>query len=254
MRKLLFLVLRIAVGVYVGLCLLLFFTQRSLIYYPQPRANTSGINVLPIQVDNQRVLVSSHPHQGDQALIYFGGNAEDVSIDMPDLEDTFPGAAIYLLHYPGFGGSTGTPTEKGIVDAAFALFDRVHSLHSNVIVIGRSLGSGVAVQVAAQRPVARLILVTPYDSLADAAARQYPFLPVRLLLRDKYESWRFAPRVTAPTLILAAANDEIIPRSSTDRLRTRFHSGLVRYVVVPGVGHNTISDSPDYLALLKGGQ
>lgn len=74
---------------------------------------------------------------------------------------------------------------------------------------------------------------------------------MRLLLRDKFESWRYAQQVTAPTRIIVAEQDEIIPRASSDRLRTRFKNGIVSYVVVAGVGHNTISDSADYLPLLK---
>jgi pimeloyl-ACP methyl ester carboxylesterase len=128
----------------------------------------------------------------------------------------------------------------------------VYAEHPKIVVIGRSLGSGVAVWVASQRPVARLVLVTPFDSLADAAAAQYPFVPVRWLLRDKFESWRYAPQVTAPTRIIVAEDDELVPRSSSDRLRTRFKEGIVSYVVVPGVGHNTIQDGPGYWDLLKG--
>jgi pimeloyl-ACP methyl ester carboxylesterase len=95
------------------------------------------------------------------------------------------------------------------------------------------------------------VLVTPYDSLADVAAQHFPYVPVRWLLRDKYESWRYAPQVTAPTWIIVAEDDEVIPRSSSDRLRTRFREGIVSYVVLPGVGHNTIQDSPNYWTLLS---
>jgi hypothetical protein len=232
---------------------MLFLFQRSMIYYPQPREYQAGVTLLTLQSGGERVLVSTRPHDGDAALIYFGGNAEDVSQDMPDFRAEFPDTAIYLLHYRGYGGSSGKPTEKGIVADALVLFDLVHAQHSSIIVIGRSLGSGVAVQVASQRPVARLVLVTPYDGLKDIAAKEYPFIPVGLLLLDKYESWRYAPQVTASTLILAAGSDEVIPRSSTERLKTRFKSGIVRYVEIPGVGHNSISDSPNYMALLKSG-
>jgi uncharacterized protein len=79
------------------------------------------------------------------------------------------------------------------------------------------------------------------------------FLPVGLLLRDKFESWRYAPQVLAPTLIIAAGEDQVIPRASTERLRTRFQSGVARYVVIPGAGHNSVSDSSNYMALLKSG-
>jgi hypothetical protein len=132
------------------------------------------------------------------------------------------------------------------------LFDRVHAEHQNVVVVGRSLGSGVAVWIASQRPIARIILVTPFDSLADVASEQYRFVPVRWLLRDKFESWRYAPTVKAQTRIIVAESDELVPRFSSDRLRSRFQEGLVSYIVVPKVGHNTIQDSPGYWALLNG--
>jgi pimeloyl-ACP methyl ester carboxylesterase len=252
-KKVLFSIGLIVVGVYVGLCALLFVVQRSMIYMPQPREYRAGVSLVTLHPDGQNVLVSSRPHDGDDALIYFGGNAEDVSLDMPEFSEGFPNVAIYLLHYRGYGGSSGKPTEKSLVSDALELFDLVHSQHRNVLVVGRSLGSGIAVQVASRRPVARLVLITPYDGLKDIAAREYPFLPVGLLLKDKFESWRYAPQITAPTLIIAAGNDEVVPGSSTDRLKTRFNAGVARYVVIPNVGHNSISDSPSYMTLIKSG-
>jgi hypothetical protein len=236
---------------FVGICCTLFAFQRSLIYYPQPRSNSEASILMTLPMGAGTVNVSTRPQNGPDALLYFGGNAEDVSQDMPDMADAFPHKAIYLLHYPGYGGSSGNPSQQSIFAASIALFDRVHAEHPNIVVIGRSLGTGAAVWIASQRPVSRLVLVTPYDSLADAAAQQYPFVPVRWLLRDKYESWRYAPQVTAPTRILVAGDDEVIPRSSSDRLRTRFRPGIASYVLVPGAGHNSISDSPNYWSLLS---
>lgn len=182
-RRLLVYVVLIAAAMYVGLLVWVFFSQRSLIYFPQPRSNHDAA---VIRIPGH-VLVSSRSADGPNAVIYFGGNAEDVSLDLPDFSSTFPNAAIYLLHYPGYGGSAGHPTEKSIVAAAFALFDAVRVQHANITLIGRSLGTGVAIQVASQRPVTRLVLVTPYDSMVDVAQEHYPFLPNRLLMVDKYE-------------------------------------------------------------------
>ena len=240
-----------AVVLYGGICGILFAFQRSLIYYPQPRSNRESSTLMTLPVGTSTVQVSTHLQPGPTALIYFGGNAEDVSLDVPDLVEAFPDRAIYLLHYPGYGGSAGSPSERAIFADSLALFDRVHAEHPDIIVVGRSLGSGVAVWIASQRPVARLILITPFDSLADVAAGQYPFLPVRWLMRDKFESWRYAPQVTAPTRIIVAEDDELVPRSSSDHLRTRFREGLVSYVVVPDVGHNTVQNSPAYWHLLS---
>jgi pimeloyl-ACP methyl ester carboxylesterase len=228
----------------------MFFTQRSLIYYPQPRANRDGVPIVTLHTDAGPVLVSTRPAPGPGAVIYFGGNAEDVSLNLSDFSSAFPDDAIYLLHYRGYGGSAGQPSEQALFADALMLFDQVHAQHPNVILIGRSLGTGIAVKAASERPITRLVLVTPYDSLTDAAAQAYPWLPVRLLMRDKYDSWKYAPLVNAPTRIIAAGNDEIIPRWSTERLRARFKPGVASYAVIPGVGHNSISDSPDYLRLI----
>ena len=237
---------------YVVVCGALFVFQRSLIYYPQPRFNRATSTLLTLTVGAATVEVSTHPHDGPVAVIYFGGNAEDVSQDVPNLVDAFPETAIYALHYPGYGGSSGSPSQQAIFAESLALFDRVHGEHPDIVVVGRSLGSGVAAWLASQRPVERLVLITPFDSLADVAAEQYPWVPVRWLLRDRFESGRYAPHVTAPTRIIVAGADELVPRSSSDRLRTRFQNGIASYVVVPEVGHNTIQDAPGYWALVAG--
>lgn len=238
--------------VYLVLCGVLFFFQRSLIYFPQPASGKGGATVIVLPVGTARVMVSTRPKESRRALIYFGGNAEDVSLNMPDFSAGFPDRAIYLLHYRGYGGSSGKPSEDALFADALTLFDLVYARHPDVEVVGRSLGSGVAVYVASRRPVARLVLVTPYDSIQELAAHQFPYVPVRWLLLDKFESWRFAPRVTAPTLIIAADHDEVIPRASTELLRSRFKSGLASYAMLPDTGHNTISGSPDYIPLLRG--
>jgi pimeloyl-ACP methyl ester carboxylesterase len=156
------------------------------------------------------------------------------------------------MHYRGYAGSTGEPSEQALVDDAVLLFDRVAAAHPEVEVIGRSLGSGVALQLASRRPVKKLVLVTPFDSIADLAAEQFPVFPVRWLLRDKYESWRYAQEIRTPTLVLAAERDEVIPAWSTQRLMTRFAQGVASVRTIPGVGHNTISESPAYVEALRG--
>lgn len=117
--------------------------------------------------------------------------------------------------------------------------------------IGRSLGSGVAVQLASQRPVARLVLVTPYNSIQELAVARFPYFPVCWILRDKYESWKYAAKITAPTLIVMAGQDKVIPSSSSRVLQTHFAKDVAELAVVDGAGHNTIADYPAYVRLLK---
>ncbi len=241
--------LAVIVLIYVVLCAALFFFQRSLIYFPQPRTLGGSASTLALPIDGGQVLVTARPRNGPKALLYFGGNAEDVSASMPGLSAAFPGHAIYLMHYRGYGGSSGQPSQAALFADALALFDTVQPAHADVLVIGRSLGSGVAVHLASVRPVARLVLVTPYESIAALAAGQFPFFPVRWLLQDKFESWRYAPLVKAPTLLIAAERDEVIPRASTEALRTHFTATTTLHVV-PGTSHNTISESLTYWPLL----
>ena len=246
--------------IYLALCAALFIFQRSLIYFPQPRSLPHNASMFTLPVDGAELVITTRLQQSAAAsltqtkgaLIYFGGNAEDASYSLSGLAAAFPDHALYLLHYRGYGGSTGAPSEAALIADALVLFDKVYAGHKNVVVVGRSLGSGVAVQLAAKRPVARLVLVTPYDSIAEIAARQFPYFPVRWLLQDKFESFKYAPQVGAPVLVIAAEHDEVIPRASTDALFNSFRSGVAVFKVIARTGHNTISDSPEYIPLLTG--
>ena len=238
---------------YLLLCVALFVFQRALIYYPQPRTIDAHESLLTLSMADAQVLVTVRPHDGPKALIYFGGNAEDVSRSLPGFSQAFADHALYLLHYRGYGGSSGSPSEEAIQRDAMTLFDFVYNTHPDIAVIGRSLGSGVALRLASQRPASRLILITPYNSLEDLAVRQFPWFPVKWLLQDKFESWKYAAHITVPTLLIAAEHDEVIPRSSTDQLYTHFAKGVALLQVIPGTGHNTISESPHYLKTLGAG-
>jgi len=235
------------VAVYLVLCAALFFFQRSLIYFPQPNAVNSADSWMTLSMQDAQVSVVTRERVGPRALIYFGGNAEDVSRNLPEFAEAFPEYAVYLLNYRGFGGSDGSPSEAAIAEDALALFDQVYASHPQIAVVGRSLGSGVAVRLASQRPVQQLILVTPYNSLEEIATRQYPWVPVRWLLKDRFESGKYAAHIRVPTLLLAASDDEVIPRASTQHLLENFPQGVAVLRVVPDSGHNSISDRVQYL-------
>jgi uncharacterized protein len=244
--------LGIAAALYLAACGAIFLLQRSMIYYPQPVASGASGQRMAITADGARLVVDVRPRDGHQALLYFGGNAEDVSMQLAPLAAAFPQHAVFLMNYRGYGGSTGEPTEQALQRDALLLFDQVHARHADVTVIGTSLGSGVAVRLASVRPVGRLVLVTPYESLSGLAGSLFPWLPVRWLMTDRFESGQHAPQVKAPTLILAAERDEVIPRWSTEQLLARFRSGVATLTVIAGAGHNTISQDPAYWTALRG--
>ncbi|MEP7013269.1 MAG: hypothetical protein ABJC13_23365 [Acidobacteriota bacterium] len=239
---------------YLACCVFLFARQRSLIYFPHPPSSAPGTSTLALRTEGTEVQATVKTAPGAEAVLYFGGNAEDTNHSLPDLEAAFPHQALYLTHYRGYGASTGKPSEKALVADALALYDQVRTTYPQITAIGRSLGSGVAIRLATARPLTRLILVTPYDSLVDIAADQYPIFPIRWLMHDKFESQRYAPNVTAPTLLLEAENDEVVSRASTEALYKRFANGQAILKVVRNTGHNTIQESPEYVALLAGGR
>jgi uncharacterized protein len=251
MQHALLLLLSLIVLIYAGLCGALFLFQRSFIYFPQPRSLGEKTSAIEIPVINGELIVTVRPQNSPNALIYFGGNAEDVSRRLLSFSTAFPNQNLYLLHYRGYGGSSGKPSEAALFSDAIALFDRVHAQYPNITVVGRSLGSGVAVYLASQRPVSRLILVTPYDSILKLAAQRFPYFPVSWLLIDKYESWKYAKRVKVPTLLIAAENDEVIPKASTESLLAHFRTGVASIRYISDTSHNTISDSPEYISLIN---
>jgi uncharacterized protein len=245
-----YLIVVLVMALYAAGCAVLFFKQRSFQYFPTARRLGPAQMAATFQRGDTLLQLTVRPLAGPGAVLYFGGNAEDVSGSVGPLLAAFPQREIVMLHYRGYGGSAGSPTEADIVADAEGLFDKVHAEHPDVVVVGRSLGTGVAARLASTRPVARLVLVTPYDSLLGIAQRGFPLFPVRWLLIDKYESWRYVPRIKAPVLILRAERDETIPAESTERLAARFPAGQAQVVVVPGASHNTIIDDPRYVQAL----
>ncbi len=234
--------LTIGLAAYAGLCLFFFLYQRSFIYRPRSESGDHAA-ALTLAVPDAMLRISAQPHAGPQALVYFGGNAEDVVFTVAELAAVFPDRAIYALHYRGYCGSSVRPSERLLRNDARAVFSMVQARHADIMVVGRSLGSSLAVQLAAERSVSRLVLIAPFASILALARRIAPFLPMRLLLREKYESWRYAPQVTCPTLIVAASDDELVPMAETKRLLGGFPSGVARLRVIDGTDHNSVTDS-----------
>ena len=163
-RRMLWSLLTIAFGVYAGLCLVFLVFQRSFIYMPTP-VTPAHTKAFTLDVQGAKVRISSRPHDGPKALIYFGGNAEDVAYTVPELAELFPDRAIYGMHYRGYSGSSGHPAEQALRSDARALFELVHGRHPDVIVVGRSLGSSLAIQLAAEEPLTRLVLFEKIDHI-----------------------------------------------------------------------------------------
>lgn len=182
-----------------------------------------------------------------RSLVYFGGNGEPLAWLRPLLADWFPEHTSYLIAYRGYGASAGRPSQRALTSDALALVDHVAGRHPEapVDVIGRSLGSGVAVQVAVRRAVERLVLVTPFDSLAATAGDLFPRLPVARLLRDRWDSAAVAGRVSADVLVVRAGQDQLVRPARTDALLAALRPDTM-VVDFPGAGHDDVSAAPAY--------
>lgn len=236
---------------YVALCAWLFVTQRSQIYFPVPETDHPGWGSLRLASGDEVLKIWVVARAGPGALIYFGGNAEDVAGNLPPFARSFPDHSLYLVNYRGYGGSTGRPSEVGLFADAVAIYDALRARHAEISLIGRSLGSGVAVHLASIREVRRLVLVTPYDSLVNVAHGHFPAFPVSLLLRDRYDAASHAHETRAPVLIVIAGDDEIIPRARSDALVAAFPASQVRVTTLAGATHNSIDLFPAYLGAVS---
>ena len=237
---------------YIGIATYLYINQRKLLYFPTSDVLYTSEQKIDI-VSGDVTLRGWVANQGNQnAILYFGGNAEKPEANIVDFKELFPEHTQYFINYRGYGESDGSPSEDGIYADAIAIYDRAAQNHNHIIVIGRSLGSGVATYLAVNRDVDKLILIEPYDCLANIAQDIYPMFPMNLLMKDRFDSASRVGYVTAPTLIIKAENDEVIPSASTDRLVANFNRVVPVIAVVESATHNTIQNYTQYFQHLKG--
>lgn len=242
-------VIAIAASVYAVFCLLLYGKQRNMMYLPMPESEAENAQVIRLSGDGETLKIW-RLGEGADALVYFGGNAEDVAWNIPAFSAWFPDHSIYLANYRGYGGSSGAPSETGLFADALALYDFARARHRKISLLGRSLGSAVTAYVASEREAHKLALVTPFDSALNLARKMFPIFPVALLLKDRYDTVGRADKISAPVLAIIAAQDKIIPRSRSDALVAAFPAGQISVTVIENAGHNNIGEAAGYAEAL----
>jgi pimeloyl-ACP methyl ester carboxylesterase len=177
-------------------------------------------------------------------ILGFGGNGWSADAAAAYLHDLYPQAEVFAFHYRGYPPSGGSASSRALQDDSLLVYDLAARRFPGrpIIAIGFSIGSGVAAHLAAHRPLAGLILVTPFDSLTAVSAAQLPFHPVRALFRNPMEPAAALRTVRAPTAILAGGRDTLVAPARTDALR-RAARNLVYDRTIPDAGHNDIYGS-----------
>ena len=242
--------------------LVVYLAQDALIFFRQPLPEGRR-EALARQPDVAEVWLTAadgtrvhawHLKAGPALVLYFGGNAEEVSWMIEAARAGTPGVSWLLVDYRGYGSSEGAPSEKALVADALALYDHALTLPGidakRIHAFGRSLGSGVAVALAAQRPLASLVLSTPYDSLRAVAQRYYWYLPVRWMLRHPFDSLERAPALEMPLLCVIAGRDEVIPPEHAERLFAAW-KGPKRKLRLPEAGHNDTDDAAAFWPTIR---
>src|SRR5215471_15303564 len=232
---------------YGAIVALLYLGQRAMQYFPERfRTAPAVAGLLEAQevvldtADGERVIVWHVPPRADKPVVlYFHGNGGSLRGRVDRFRAlTADGTGLVALSYRGYGGSSGSPTEPGLLnDASAAYAFALTRYPARIVLWGESLGSGVAVALAAEKPVGHVVLESPFTSAVDVAAGRYWFVPVRLLMKDQFRSDLRIGKVTSPVLVLHGDRDHVVPFVFGERLYAMINAPK-QFVRFPGLGHN----------------
>jgi pimeloyl-ACP methyl ester carboxylesterase len=251
-------------GVYAAIVAVMFVAQTGMLF-PVKLATSGGVP-LPLGTtrlevptpDGERlhgVLLPAARKQadGDLLILGFGGNAWNADSLAAYLHGLYPETAVAAFHYRGYRPSTGTPSAAALLADTPLVHDHVAARTgaTRIVVIGFSLGAGVAAHLAAARPLAGLVLVSPFDSIEATARHHYPWLPVRWLLRHRMSTVDAVRRAAmVPTALIAAERDTTVPPRRTANVR-RAIARPVLDEVIADADHNDLYDRPDFRATMQ---
>jgi uncharacterized protein len=256
------LLLAVAAG-YAGVVLLAWLGQEKLLFHPRPveskpivPAGWRAEEIVFTARDGTRLhgVLALPPVPKPALVIYFGGNAEEVTSLAATAKEYYADRAALYVNYRSYGASEGKPTEAALVSDAVELFDwsqkRGDIDASRIAVHGRSLGTGVAVQVAAARPARCVVLTSPFLSAREVAKEIYPWLPVSLLMRHPFDSAARAPGMKTPALFIMGTDDRLVPMTQSERL-AELWGGPKERLVLEGFTHNDVHVNPQYGATIR---
>jgi alpha-beta hydrolase superfamily lysophospholipase len=245
---------------YAGIVALLYLLQTSLIFpgthLPSQRLNSPRVPERLELATGDGAILHGMWFAGARAdadvLIGFGGNAQDAEVLGQDLASDFSDLNVVVFHYRGFGPSSGRPSEAALLADALAIYDAMvaRARPARVYAIGISLGSAVAAYLSRERPLAGVLLVTPFDSVEAIARESYFWVPVGLLLRHRFPSVAFMSGNATPAAVIAAAEDRVVKPRRTKALIKRLDN-LVFEATLQGAGHETLYQVPAYETTLR---
>lgn len=242
----------LAAGYVAGLVLL--FAKQRIMLFPIPTAERTAAAAAGLPEAEEHVLTTSDGEKvivwhvpakpGRAVVLFFHGNGDFLAGLAGRFKAiTADGTGLVALSYRGYAGSSGAPSEDGLLRDGAAAYSFATARYDaqRIVAWGFSLGTGVAVALASEHPIGKLILEAPYTSIADVAASQFRFIPVRLLIRDPLHSDERIARVTAPLLIVQGAQDQAIPIAFGEKLFALAHEPK-QFVRIPEGGHDDLGN------------
>lgn len=255
--------LGLLVVAYLGVAGLLWLSQESLMFFPRPAAAQVQPppgwrleEVIHDARDGTRLagVLLLPPRERPPLIVYFGGNAEEVTEGAAAAGADYGERAVLLVNYRGYGRSAGRPGEKAMLSDALEVHDWA-ARHpavdgARIAVHGRSLGCAMAMHVAAERPVRAVVLTSPFASAVHVASGLYPWLPVGWLMRHRFDSTEAVRKARAPALVLLGTADTIIKPGHSERVAASW-GGSVERAAFEGFGHNDLQLHPGYAARIR---
>jgi uncharacterized protein len=245
---------------YAGVVALLYLLQTSLVfpgsYLPSQRLNSPRVPERLELPAREGAMLHGMLFPGARGeadvLIGFGGNAQDAELLGQDLAADFPELNVVVFHYRGYGPSTGRPSEAAVLADALTIHDAMVARISpgRVYAVGISLGSAVAAYLSKERPLAGVLLVTPFDSVEAIAKESYFWVPVGLLLRHRFPAAAFMTGNPTPAAVIAAAEDRVVKPLRTEALLAQLDN-LVFQATLQDAGHETLYELPAYKTTLQ---
>jgi fermentation-respiration switch protein FrsA (DUF1100 family) len=236
--------------IYGAACGYLFIYQRNLIYHPDKQYVAPNAEKLP---DVQEITLKTEdgltldgwyvPSKNDKIVLYFNGNKSGMHLhENFYAEIVKAGYGLLTFNYRGYGKNAGEPSEQGLYDDAHAAISYLQKKKiplESVIFLGRSLGSGVAMQMATEYLPHALVLISPYSSIAAVAKMKFPYIPIDLLLLDKFDSLSKAAQIASPTFIFHGSDDTLISPSEGEKLHQAIHDS--KLFIYENQDHNNLN-------------
>lgn len=246
------------IKIFISLIILCYFASATFLFvyqddylYQPTEDHSHDYSTRYFSNDGQRLSSIVLNPDKKNAILYFGGSGESMGFTANEFEDVFPDHSMYLINYRGYGGSTGNPGEQEFYSDALDVYDELSNVHADISVIGYSLGSGIATYLASKRLLSSIALVAPYDSMLSVAREHYPFYPMSILLKDRYDSISRVDDVNEQVLVVVAEEDLAVPYELSRQLIDAFPPEQIKVKVIRGADHNSLLVADDFYTALK---